>query len=40
MLPPGIAEIIKEHSLFGYKQTIAMKENNFNTDVTESDLAL
>jgi hypothetical protein len=40
MLPPGIAEIIKEHSLFGYKQTIAMKENNFNTDVTDSDLAL
>jgi hypothetical protein len=28
MLPPGIAEIIKEHSLFGYNPTKVLKENN------------
>ena len=28
MLPPGIAQIIKEHSLFGYNTTKVLKENN------------
>ena len=28
MLPPGISEIIKEHSLFGYNPPQILKENN------------
>jgi hypothetical protein len=32
MLPSGIAEIIKEHSLFGYNPTAVLKENNVNPD--------
>jgi hypothetical protein len=32
MLPSGIAEIIKEHSLFGYNPTKILNENNLNTD--------
>jgi hypothetical protein len=32
MLPSGIAEIIKEYSLFGYNPTKALKENNISND--------
>jgi hypothetical protein len=32
MLPPGISEIIKEHSLFGYNPTKTLIDTNLNTD--------